>query len=272
MKKIGLFFALFVVMVIPANATNYDIVCNVDGAACYLDDIYIGQIEDNHLYYDIPYDSDDRIKILTVMTENATKELWINVEEPGWLSGEDYIDVSEEEIIVNFYDNKHPPIGTLRIFTSPPGAKIYFQEDYLGKGSYTEIGEVFSEYDPYELTVYQGYHRIKIWLDGYEPISDRIYVYGDDSFDTTYYLDYVGDHTAQPDLGPDPTLIPSPTPTPEIIVQEKEVTKEVTVTKEIIKEVPVLPSAFTFLIGCLIGATAVEVYRRRDQIVLRRRG
>ncbi|MCK9543312.1 MAG: PEGA domain-containing protein, partial [Novosphingobium sp.] len=204
MKAAYLFFVLIAALIIsPACAAiTYDIVCNVDGARCFVDGEYVGDISGNHFYYTTAYSSEP--KSLEVKTDHEAAETQL----PVWLD-----DWTDKRIVINLPDDEHPPIGTLNIYTLPDGATIYFQDDYPEKGSYKEIGTTH-EGTPYKLTTYQGFHRIKIWLDGYEPITDRIYVYGDNEFDTLYYLEYVGDHTPQPDLTAVPTPTPEPTPTP----------------------------------------------------------
>jgi hypothetical protein len=256
MGKTTFTLLLITLLISSASATTYDIVCNVDGAKCYIDDEYIGVIFSNHLYYLATYDSETPLKTLRVVGENGSAEVLLN-----YNSWDDY---EIKRIVVSIESGLYPPMGTLNIQTMPAGATIYFQDEYLEKGPYTKIGET-GEDDPYALTTFQGYHRIKIWLDGYEPIWDRIYVYGDDEFDNCYYLEYVGEHTNPPDLGPDPTPSPTPTPTPKIIIQEKEVIKEVQVVQMVEKEI--LPSIWVIIISLVIGGgIAICIYKNKQKI------
>lgn len=256
MNKLPQILLLTVLLISPVSAITYDIVCNVDGAKCYVDGKYIGEIFANHLYYKMEFDQNDPIKTLSVVGENGSAE--VQLHDDAWN------EFLTKRIVVSIESGIYPPMGTLNIQTEPTGATIYFQDNYLEKGSYKKIG-VTKEDDPVVLTTFQGFHRIKIWLDGYEPVWDRIYIYGDETFDDCYFLKHVGEHSNPPDLGPDPTPVPTPTPTPEIIIEEKEVIKEVKVIETV--EVEVIPSAWV-AIGSLIvgGGLGLVLYHNRSKL------
>jgi hypothetical protein len=253
--KLAVIWIISAILISPGSAVMYDIICNVDGADCYIDDVYIGSVFANHLYYSGTLSSDTKYHVLTVKSENDS----VSQSLP-----DSWDDFNSQKVVVYLESGIYPPMGTINIFTQPSWATIYFQEDYLGKGEYKEIGTT-KEDAPYSLTTFQGPHRIKIWLDGYEVISDKIFVYGSDEFDTCYYLEYVGDHTSSPYLGPDPTPTPVPPPTPEIVIQEKEVIKEVKVIETV--NVEVFPSIWVILFGLIFGGIGgVILYKNRAKI------
>lgn len=256
MKRLTIAFLLVLAAIIlPCSAATYDIICNVDGADCYIDDKYIGQIYANHLYYTGNLGTDSKYHTLYVKSENSSTSMSLP---------DSWDDFSHQRIVVYLESGIYPPMGTLNIYTIPEEAIIYFQEDYLGKGPYKELGTT-KEGVPYSLTTYQGYHRIKIWKDGYDAISERIFVYGSDEFDTCYYLEKIGEHSEKPFLGPEPTPAPAPTPTPEIIIQEKEVIKEIKVIETV--EVEVMPSITVIILGLIIGGIGgIFIYIKRDEL------
>ena len=178
------------------DGCGWIIKCNINGKVT-LDGESVGQFKDHTLK--IPYNGHPQaeLEIKASGYSTYTDEL----EQPWdkqWLT----IYVVMERI-----DGNAGSTGSVRITSDPPGARVWYQEDYLRNGDYKDIGVT-------PLTVYfseSGWHRVILYSEGYGVVEKRILVTADDMIDWHFNL-VPGNSTEPFKATPAPTEKKSITP------------------------------------------------------------
>lgn len=256
MKRTIVLIFLLLFFIFPVYATDVDdlsdawiIKCNVDGAEVLIDGESMGIITDHELI--VPCTSP--YEVFMIVRGSGFEEIWQTIQPP--MSG-------SAEIINVWIDDASvsEDIGSIKVDSTPRGAKVYYQEDYLGKGSYKLVG-----YTPIVIEYAErGWHRVYVWKEGYNTEFQKILVTSGKT-PTDNWFDLVPGESEDPDL--EPTPIPTPVitvaQTPEIIVvMTEEITPTVTENIELTEtgfNIGPLFFIFIIIIGC--AGSVFYIYR-----------
>lgn len=258
-------FCLLIVIsffVCPVIATDVEdladawlIKCNVNGAEVFLDGVSVGYIENNELIVPVtsPYER------FMIIRGQGFDEIWQKIYPP--MSGHaEEINIWIDNAPVSEYE------GRVKIDSTPRGAKVYYQEDYLTDGEWKVAGftPVVIDYTSV------GWHRVKVWKEGYELEEKRVLVsIGNVATDNWFKL-VPGDSEDPIHILPTavPTVAPTPVPT-QMPVATAIPTSEV---PELNDEMPEEDIEFTFngfyfvLLIIVVGGMCAVVYSFRITI------
>lgn len=262
MKKLLSLLILISMLIIPTVCAYHNqIWCNANNAEVYLDEEFIGRIQNGTFKFDYNYDPEIAPHFLRIYHPNYD-EWW------GYLPQDDYYD----EIVLGVLGENSRQDGIITISTFDheeiSGAEVYIQHSLHYNTTYT-----FEGLTPLTLILPEGRYHYMVWKQGYQTYKGMDFVVPsvegqEDNSVINWDVFLIEGDEQKPTLQPTQKPFPTPLPTATPITIEKEV-----IVKE---EVPIYikqyPSLFEqFMSGLFWGILLLSLLLFGSHLYLDRR-